>query len=201
MVAALAADPVENPRTRDSLFAVTEPVPLTIEPLPVKLRVEDYLTLDHGAFDAYGKTDLIEGEVFYINAQHRPHARIKSRLFRLLADVLDDLGSGLEALVEGSIAVLPHNVPEPDIALTAEPEGKGLIPLASLALVIEVSDATVRNDFGRKRIYARDRIPEYWWSISTVRSSTRCGRPPRKPIPNTAKSLSARRSTPRRSRG
>lgn len=143
---------------------MTELVPLTIEPLPVKLRVEDYLTLDDlGAFEAYGKTELIEGEVVYMNAQHRPHARIKSRLFRLLADALDDLNNGLEALVEGSVAMPPHNVPEPDIALTTEPEGTGLIPLASLALVIEVSDATVRNDLGRKqRIYARDGIPEYW---------------------------------------
>jgi len=143
---------------------MTELVPLTIEPLPVKLRVEDYLALDElGAFEAYGKTELIEGEVVYMNAQHRPHARVKSRLFRLIADALDQLGGNLEALVEGSIAMPPHNVPEPDIALTAEPEGKGLIPLASLALVIEVSDATVRNDLGRKqRIYARDGIPEYW---------------------------------------
>lgn len=143
---------------------MTEIVPLTIEPRRVKLRVEDYLTLDElGAFDAYGKTELIEGEVVYMNAQHRPHARIKSRLFRLIADELDRLGDGLEALVEGSIAMPPHNVPEPDIALTAEPEGTGLIPLESLALVIEVADATVKNDLGRKqRIYARAGVPEYW---------------------------------------
>jgi len=143
---------------------MSEIVPLTIEPLPVKLRVEDYLTLDElGAFDAYGKTELIEGEIVYINAQHRPHARIKSRLYRLIADALDEIGSDLEALVEGSIAMPPHNVPEPDISLTAEPEGKGLIPLASLALVIEVADATVKNDLGRKlRIYAREGVSEYW---------------------------------------
>nr|WP_231708156.1 Uma2 family endonuclease [Sphingomonas populi] len=139
-------------------------MPLTIEPLPVKLRVADYLTLDElGAFDAYGKTELIEGEIVYRNAQHRPHARIKSRLYRLIADTLDYIGSDLEALIEGSIAMPPHNVPEPDISLTAEPEGKGLIPLTSLALVIEVADATVKNDLGRKRrIYAREGVPEYW---------------------------------------
>lgn len=143
---------------------MTEIVPLTIEPLPVKLRVEDYLTLDGiGAFDAYGRTELIEGEVVYMNAQHRPHARIKSRLSRLLGNALEELGSDLEPLIEGSVAMPPHNVPEPDIALTTEPEGKGLIPLTSLALVIEVSDATLRHDLGRKkRIYAREGVPEYW---------------------------------------
>jgi Uma2 family endonuclease len=138
--------------------------PLTTTPRRVKLRVEDYLSLDAaGAFEAYGKTELLDGEVVYMNAQHRPHARIKSRLFRRLADALDGLGGAFEALVEGSISMPPYNVPEPDIAITAEPEGDGLIPLASLALVIEVADTTLRNDMGRKRkIYAGEGVPEYW---------------------------------------
>lgn len=143
---------------------MTEMVPLTTVPLPVKLRVEDYLMLDAaGAFEAYGKTELLDGEIVYMNSQHRPHARVKSRLFRLIADVLDALPGNLEALVEGSVSMPPHNVPEPDIAVTAEPEGEGLIPLASLALVIEIADTTLRNDLGRKRkIYAREGISEYW---------------------------------------
>ena len=143
---------------------MNEMVPLTTVPLPVKLRVEDYLMLDAaGAFDAYGKTELLDGEIVYMNSQHRPHARIKSRLFRLIADVLDTLPGDMEALVEGSVSMPPYNVPEPDIAITAEPEGEGLIPLASLALVIEVADTTLRNDLGRKRqIYAREGIAEYW---------------------------------------
>ena len=143
---------------------MTEVVPLTRTPKAVKLRVEDYLALDElGAFDAYGKTELIEGEVVYMNAQHRAHARIKTRLLILLATVLRDADIDLEPLVEGSVAMPPHNVPEPDISLTSEPEGDGLIPLASLALVIEVADATLRNDLGRKlRIYAREGVTEYW---------------------------------------
>jgi Uma2 family endonuclease len=151
---------------------MTEAIPLTTEWKPVKLRVEDYLMLDEaGAFDAYGRTELIEGEIVYMNAQHRPHARIKSRLFRVLADALDSLTSPLEALVEGSVAMPPYNVPEPDIAVTAEPEGKGLIPLASLALIVEVADATLKNDLGRKaKIYARERVPEYW--VVDVKSGT-----------------------------
>ena len=132
--------------------------------MTIRTRVEDYLALDAaGAFDAYGKTELLDGEIVHVNAQHRPHARIKSRLFRLLADALDRIDDRLEALVEGSIGMPPHNVPEPDIAITTEPEGDGLIPLASLALVIEVADTTLRNDLDRKRkIYAREGVPEYW---------------------------------------
>ena len=64
----------------------------------------------------------------------------------------------------------PCNVPEPDIAITAEPEGGGFIPLASLALVIEVADTTLRNDLNRKRkIYAREGVTKYW--VVDVRKS------------------------------
>lgn len=141
---------------------MTEQAILNISPLPVKLRLEDYLLLDEaGAFDAYRKTELIEGEVFFMNAQHRPHARIKSRLFRLIAEALD--GSGLEAVVEGSVAVPPINVPEPDIVVTSEAEGKGLIPLPSVRLIVEVADATLKNDLNVKAgVYARNGVPEYW---------------------------------------
>ena len=143
---------------------MTEMVPLTTVPLPVKLRVEDYLLLEgSGAFESYGKTELLDGEVVYMNAQHRPHARIKSRLFRAIGDALLRADLKLEALVEGSVEMPPHNVPEPDISLTAEPEGDGLIPLSSLALVVEVSDSTLSNDLGRKlRIYANAGVAEYW---------------------------------------
>ena len=143
---------------------MTRAIPLTNQWRRVKLRVEDYLALDKaGAFDAYERTELIEGDVVYMNAQHRPHARIKSRLHRLIGDELDRLGGHLEALVGGSVAMPPHNVPEPDIAVTAEPEGDGLIPLSSLAFVVEVADTTARTDLGRKRkIYAREGVAEYW---------------------------------------
>ncbi|MFT4026905.1 MAG: Uma2 family endonuclease [Novosphingobium sp.] len=136
--------------------------PLNTAPLPVPLRVEDYLLLDRsGAFDSYRKTELIEGEVLYMNAQHRPHARMKSRLFLLLAGALK--GIGLEAVVEGSVEIPPYNAPEPDIVVTSEPEGEGLIPLASVRLIVEVADSTLQNDLTRKaQVYAREGVPEYW---------------------------------------
>ncbi|MBX9859735.1 MAG: Uma2 family endonuclease [Sphingomonas sp.] len=143
---------------------MTEVLPLNTTPLPVKLRIEDYLLLDRsGAFDAYAKTELIDGEIFYMNAQHRPHARIKSQLFLAISAALRASQSPFEALVEASIAIPDRGVPEPDIVLTSEPEGEGLIPLGTVALVIEVADTTLTNDLGVKaRLYARAGIPECW---------------------------------------
>src|SRR6186713_977334 len=107
---------MENHAFRDILLSMTELLPLNTSPLPVKLRVEDYLLLDEsGAFDAYRKTELIGGDAYFMNAQHRPHARIKSRLHVLLAGVLSQADLGIEAVVEGSVAIPPTSAPEPDI--------------------------------------------------------------------------------------
>jgi Uma2 family endonuclease len=143
---------------------MTEHLPLNTEPLPVKLRIEDYLLLDRsGAFDAYAKTELIEGEIYFMNAQHRPHALAKMEIYDGLRDGLRTIGSALRPIVEASIAIPERSAPEPDIVLTSEPLGEGLIPLASVALVVEVSDTTLATDLGRKAaLYARHGIPEYW---------------------------------------
>ncbi|WP_294358162.1 hypothetical protein [uncultured Sphingomonas sp.] len=77
---------------------MTEQVPITNVPTRVKLRVEDYLSLDRdGAFDGYGKMERIDGEVTYMNAKHRPHARIKSRLHTALSVPLQDRSDRFEA--------------------------------------------------------------------------------------------------------
>jgi Uma2 family endonuclease len=143
---------------------MTEHLPLNTEPLPVKLRIEDYLLLDRsGAFDAYAKTELIEGEIYFMNAQHRPHALAKMELYDALRDRLREMKSSLRPIVEASIAIPERSAPEPDIVLTSEPLGEGLIPLASVALIVEVSDTTLASDLGRKAmLYARHGIPEYW---------------------------------------
>lgn len=82
---------------------MTEQRPLNIAPLPVKLRVADYLLLDRsGALDAYAKTELIDGEILYMNAQHRPHAYLKSELSYRLRRATDALGGTLYPMVEAS---------------------------------------------------------------------------------------------------
>jgi Uma2 family endonuclease len=131
---------------------------------PLKLRVEDFLALnDSGAFEGYGKTELLQGELVYMNAQHRPHARVKASLSRAIEDALRRTGSHLTVLTEVTVSAPPHDAPEPDIVLTSEPDGDGPVPLASVALIVEVADATLRTDVGLKsKIYAAHGIAEYW---------------------------------------
>lgn len=143
---------------------MTRHIPLTTTPMPVRLRVEDFFRLDEaGAFEGYGKTELIRGEVFYMNAQHRPHARMKGRLHLELSKVLAELDNGLDVVVEATVAIPPHSAPEPDLVITSEPEGEGPVPIHSVRLVIEIADSTQANDLGGKAyLYAEAGVPEYW---------------------------------------
>lgn len=122
------------------------------------------MTLDRaGAFDNYSKTELIDGTIYVVNAQFSEHMKAKVRLLRLLADACDELGTGLEAWSEGSVAMAPSSMPEPDLFITRETPTTGPVRIETVALVVEVSDTTLAFDMGKKAaLYARQGIPEYW---------------------------------------
>jgi Uma2 family endonuclease len=132
-------------------------------PEKLGLRVEDYLRLARaGAYDGYGKTELIEGDVYAMNAQYSRHARIKTRLAVALTHALVSVAGNLEALVEVSVALSDDSMPEPDISVTSY-QGNDPTPASSIALIVEVADTTLAIDLGRKAaLYARHGIPEYW---------------------------------------
>jgi len=148
--------------------------PLTDVPLRVKLRVEDYLALDEaGAFAAYGRTELLDGDIFYMNAQHRPHGVAKLAMYDALRDAVRAAKLDLTVLVEVSVALSAVDTPEPDLCLTSEPVGPGPIPLRSVRLIVEVADTTLALDMGvKRRLYARAGVPEYWVADVEARSIT-----------------------------
>ncbi|MGN6270806.1 MAG: Uma2 family endonuclease [Sphingomonas sp.] len=134
-----------------------------LPPGKYKLRIEDYLRLDGAGAFGDARTELLEGDVFLMSPMHRPHARVSSALFLAVDSGLKRAGIDLTPLVGASVAIPPSNVPEPDIVVTSNPEGDGLVPLASVRLVIEVSDSTIASDLQFKhRVYAEAGVPEYW---------------------------------------
>lgn len=139
------------------------PARILATPERVRLTVESYLLLDeHGAFADYTKTELIDGDVYGMNAQYSRHARVKTRLSHALAYRLSELGSDLEAVVGVAVRVADDSVPEPDIVLTRW-RGEGVVPVDTVALIVEVSDTTLATDLGRKaELYAAAGVPEYW---------------------------------------
>ena len=129
-----------------------------------KLTARDFWTLaEAGAFEGFAKTELIEGEIWVVNSVWAWHAKATAFFTVELAIALRALKSELVVYTSGSVDMSDDSVPEPDVSIGFDhPERTGL-PLAKLALAIEVSDSTLRNDLGRKaRLYARCGVREYW---------------------------------------
>lgn len=130
---------------------------------PFRFTADQFLDLcDQGMFDGFAKTELIDGEIVVMNAQHSRHARVKSRLARRIGNALEAIGSSLEPQVEASVQMSEGSLPEPDIVLTSF-RGEGVVPVETVALLIEVSDSTLANDLGIKAdLYSKAGVPEYW---------------------------------------
>ena len=130
---------------------------------PYRFTVDQFVALcEQGLFDDYAKSELIEGEIVVMNAQHSRHARVKSRLARRIGNLLEAMGSDLEPQVEASVRMSDGSLPEPDIVLTSY-RGPGVVPVETVAMLIEVSDSTLGTDLGRKAdLYANAGVPEYW---------------------------------------
>ena len=128
-----------------------------------RLTVEEFLLLDReGAFGSRS-TELIGGEVYYMSPKHRPHARAIGELYFSLRHALKQLGSPLAILMDISVRISEHDVPEPDLVITDTPGGEGILPLDAVRLIIEVSDSTLKTDLGVKAdLYANAGVPEYW---------------------------------------
>ncbi len=133
-----------------------------LAPGKYKLTVDDYLHLDETGVFGPHRTELLDGDIIVMNAEYRPHGWARDELAYRLRRALELLGSDLTA-TSGSVHASGHDMPMPDITLTREPRGQGAIPLASVALVVEISSTTLRRDTADKvAIYAHAGIAEYW---------------------------------------
>jgi Uma2 family endonuclease len=143
---------------------MTATVPLDTSPHPAKLSAREFwLLADAGAFAEFVRTELIEGEIFVVNAQFRRHATARRKLVRCLEDSLAGHQDGLGVVDECSVVLGEASIPQPDITVTTEPDGDGPVPLASVRLIVEIADSTLEQDLGRKqRLYADYGVPEYW---------------------------------------
>lgn len=130
----------------------------------VRLRVDDFLALaEAGALEDHERTELIDGSIYRVAPQHLPHSQLKMDLIFRLNDALRRARSDLGVLSETTVGMPPHDAPMPDIIVMERTAGTGIIPLASVRLIVEVSSSTLRDDLGAKlQSYAAHGVPEYW---------------------------------------
>ncbi|MGY2735397.1 Uma2 family endonuclease [Sphingomonas sp. UYP23] len=134
-----------------------------IEPRKLQLRVEDFIVLqESGALDAFAKSELIDGDIYTVNAIYRPHAGILADINADLVYAVRASGLALKVYTPVSIRLDEHNLPEPDLVIaTIEPED--FVSGRSVRLAVEVSASSLDFDLGKKaQLYARNNIPEYW---------------------------------------
>lgn len=130
---------------------------------PFLFDIETFEILDRaGVFDDR-KVELIEGVIEVMNAEFRRHNYVKNELTRRFWRALEALGSKFSAFGESSLAFPSRNLPQPDLIIATGGLEERYYEIGDIALLIEVSDTTVRRDLGVKRtLYARQGVPEYW---------------------------------------
>ncbi|HLJ57140.1 MAG TPA: Uma2 family endonuclease [Chthonomonadaceae bacterium] len=113
-----------------------------------------------------GRYEVLDGEIVNKMGQKPPHA---STLTRIVAALTRLFGPTFIRVQLPIVLRSPDNTytePEPDVAVTrgTDYEYNSRHPGADdLAIVIEVSDTTIRTDAIFKSIaYARSGVPEYW---------------------------------------
>ncbi len=151
----------------------------TGEPSLLRITAAQFsVMVEAGAFTGDLGVEPRGGLLYRLDPRHMPHLRAKSGLHEALLDALRSLKSPLRVASEGSVLLADDEVPRPDLIVWEPMRGRGPVPGGRVRLVVEVSDTTLADDPGRKRVlYAAASIPEYWVADPPGRAVHRCWAP------------------------
>ncbi len=146
---------------------VAKPIPASVVPVPRRLRwtrAKCDAIRDSGVLT--GAYELIDGEIISKMGQKPAHRMVVVLLHDLLIAIFGRLRVQSQAAIELGRAADDYNEPEPDLAVTDEPNTAYADRHPGpddLLLVVEVADTTLEFDRVRKaELYARAGIREYW---------------------------------------
>ena len=116
-----------------------------IEPRKLLLRVEDFIVLqESGALDAFAKSELIDGDIYTVNAIYRPHAGTLADLNADLVYAVRASGLPLKVYSPVSTRLDDHNLPEPRSGDRDRRDRTNLVSRQSVRLAVEVSATLAR---------------------------------------------------------
>jgi Uma2 family endonuclease len=146
------------------MSSISTPLPPAPSPEPVfRLSVEQYhQMIDRGVLTEDDPVELIEGVLVYKMPKKPKHGVVIRKLVRAIGSLVS---TNYFIQIQDPIT-LRTSEPEPDIAVVRG-EIEDYVDQnpgpEDVALLIEVSDATIRRDRGTKlRMYARAGIAVYW---------------------------------------
>jgi Uma2 family endonuclease len=128
-----------------------------------RLTVDQYEALiNSGVFTERDRFHLINGYLVNKMPPKRPHVIACDKVSHMLERTIP---GGWHVMPDGPVRLPPGSEPQPDFAVVrGKPEDYPVDPpeAVDLALVVEVSDATLRDDRNMASVYGAARIPVYW---------------------------------------
>ena len=116
-----------------------------------------------GVLAALPRIELRDGVLCAMNPQHFPHGVAKADVYDALLAAAQRLSLPLRVISEVSVRVSATEVPIPDIFLVQRGRYRSDVPVERVRLIVEIADATLAGDLGRKLVlYASSNVPEYW---------------------------------------
>ncbi len=131
------------------------------EPRVHKWTVDEYYKMGEAGLFDNKRVELINGEVIEMSPMAQPHALC---VMNVTYALIQNLPNQWAVRSQSPLALAPDTEPEPDIAVVERVAAQQKTDTPSTAaLVIEVSDSTLRYDRTIKAsLYAGANIPEYW---------------------------------------
>jgi Uma2 family endonuclease len=141
----------------------SSPPPSGTPPLH-RITVDEYeRIIASGALEDPSRVELIDGYMVDKMGKNADHRWTTKEVLKALDNRLPP---GWTSQKEEPVRIPEFDEPEPDIAIIrgTDADYRGRLPTAAdVALLVEVSETTLRQDRGKKRTaYARARIPIYW---------------------------------------
>ncbi len=128
-----------------------------------RLTVEQYEALiDSGIFTERDRFTLVNGLLVANLPPKRPHMIACDKVGHMLERTIP---AGWHVMPDGPVRLPPGSEPQPDFAVVrGRPEHYPIHPpeAANLALVVEVSYATLDDDRNMAAVYGAALIPVYW---------------------------------------
>lgn len=127
-----------------------------------KWSIEEWHELVKSGFLEGKSVEFLEGEIITVSPKGVEHSYSNQSI----ADFLRELLKGKAYIRDSHPVTLDNSEPEPDVAIVQLPSTVYLkhhpYP-QDIYWLIEISNRTLKTDLNqKKRIYARNDIPEYW---------------------------------------
>lgn len=124
-------------------------------------RTEYERMTEAGVFAPDARLELIDGEILTWPPQSARHFTAIQLAEAALGEAF---GTGYHVRPQGPLAIDGRSEPEPDIAVVAgSPRDYAAAHPRTAVLILEIADSSLGFDrVAKKRLYARNGIPEYW---------------------------------------